>query len=132
MKKYRCISKGPSEQSWILNKIYSTNEKGLLTNENGLELTYVTAGLLAGKFDVEFEEISKQPKNKYTRTVPSTQIDVYNVLKAFNVTCPATQHAIKKLLAGGQRGQKDLITDLEEAKSSIQRAIELEKEDNDV
>jgi hypothetical protein len=53
-------------------------------------------------------------------------IDVYDVLKAFNVTNPATQHAIKKLLASGQRGYKDTQQDLDEAIQSIQRAKELE------
>jgi hypothetical protein len=52
-------------------------------------------------------------------------IDVYDVLKAFNVTCPATQHAIKKMLMAGERGHKDKQTDLDEAIQSIQRAKEL-------
>jgi hypothetical protein len=54
-------------------------------------------------------------------------VDVYDVLKAFNVTCPATAHAIKKLLAAGERGHKDKETDLNEAISSIRRAIELQQ-----
>jgi hypothetical protein len=52
-------------------------------------------------------------------------IDVYDVLKAFDITCPATQHAIKKLLAAGERGHKDKQTDLDEAIQSIQCAKEL-------
>ena len=39
--------------------------------------------------------------NKYQRQVPNTTIDIYDVLKAWGVTCPATQHAIKKLLQPG-------------------------------
>ena len=63
---------------------------------------------------------------KYDRTIkPGVSVDVYDVLKAFNVTCPATAHAIKKLLAPGQRGTKSLVTDLEEAAASINRAIQL-------
>lgn len=65
-------------------------------------------------------------KNKYTRTVKGVDIDVYDVLQAWGVTCPATQHAIKKLLAPGQRGQKDKAQDLREALASVQRAIEME------
>jgi len=65
-------------------------------------------------------------KNKYKRECNGTQIDVYDVLKAFNVVNPATQHAIKKLLASGQRGYKDVVQDLKEARDSITRAIELE------
>lgn len=64
--------------------------------------------------------------NKYKRKCNGVYIDVYDVLVAFQVVNPAVQHAVKKLLAAGQRGHKDLITDLEEAKSSIERAIEME------
>ena len=65
--------------------------------------------------------------NKYQRKVPSTTIDIYDVLKAYQVTCPATQHAIKKLLQPGGRGHKDKLTDLREALASIARAIEREE-----
>lgn len=69
-------------------------------------------------------------ENKYERMVQdrygdSAHIDVYDVLKAFEVTCPATQHAIKKLLCSGIRGHKNKVEDLTEAKESILRAIEL-------
>ncbi len=49
-------------------------------------------------------------------------IDVYRVLDAFNVTCPATAHAIKKLLCAGIRGHKDMEQDLDEAAQSIEEA----------
>ena len=66
--------------------------------------------------------------SKYHRTIKGVQLDVYDVLKAWNVTNPATQHAIKKLLQPGQRGHKDTLQDLNEAQQSIARAIELESE----
>ena len=66
--------------------------------------------------------------NKYQRTVPSTTIDVYDVLHAYSVTNPATQHAVKKLLQPGNRGYKDTLTDLREALASIQRAIQIEEQ----
>jgi len=50
---------------------------------------------------------------------------VYDVLVAFKVTNPASQHAIKKILASGQRGVKDFDQDLLEAIASLKRAIEL-------
>lgn len=53
-------------------------------------------------------------------------IDVYDVLTAFNVTNPATAHAIKKLLMPGNRGHKSTEQDLKEALDSIDRAIEIE------
>ena len=49
-------------------------------------------------------------------------IDVYDVLDAFDVTNPATAHAIKKLLCTGGRGFKDWETDLQEAIDSLERA----------
>ena len=49
--------------------------------------------------------------------------DVYRVLRAFGVTCPAVQHAVKKLLMPGQRGSKDQLQDLEEALWSVSEAI---------
>ena len=68
-------------------------------------------------------------ESKYSRRIGKEVVDVYDVLMAFNVTNPATQHAIKKLLMPGNRGHKDKLTDLKEAYQSIARAIELENED---
>lgn len=65
-------------------------------------------------------------KSKYHKTIRNETVDVYDVLVAFNVTCPATAHAIKKLLMPGQRGNKTRAQDLEEARQSINRAIELQ------
>ena len=55
------------------------------------------------------------------------RVDVYDVLQAFNVTCPAMAHGVKKCLAPGQRGVKDSIQDKNEAISSINRSIEMEQ-----
>lgn len=67
-------------------------------------------------------------KSKYHKEVKGVEIDVYDVLVVFGVSDPAVAHAIKKLLAGGRRGYKDYQQDLEEAKVSIDRAIELHQE----
>jgi hypothetical protein len=71
--------------------------------------------------------------NKYQRKLTSPVIkevdwkveviiDVYDVLDAFDVSNPATAHAIKKLLCTGSRGVKDWETDLQEAIDSLERA----------
>jgi hypothetical protein len=75
--------------------------------------------------------------NKYARQITQTladedqgftiDVDVYDVLRAFNVTDPAIQHAIKKLLCTGIRGHKDSRQDLEEAIQSIERALDVVK-----
>lgn len=69
--------------------------------------------------------IRKLPYYDDAAVLQHLPIDVYDVLTAFGVTCPATQHAIKKLLCAGTRGHKDAATDLAEALTAIQRAIEL-------
>ena len=58
-------------------------------------------------------------------------IDVYRVLKLFNVTDPCLQHAIKKLLCSGQRGVKDSDKDIQEAIDSLQRYQDMRVEDGE-
>lgn len=70
--------------------------------------------------------------SKYNRKIRDKNgteitVDVYDVLVAFDVNCPAMQHAIKKMLCSGLRGHKDSTQDKEEAIASIKRSIELEK-----
>lgn len=77
-----------------------------------------------------FSQIQNATNNKYERELTdrysnTCHVDVYDFLLAFEVTCPAIQHAIKKLLCTGIRGHKDSAQDLLEAKESITRAIEL-------
>lgn len=65
--------------------------------------------------------------NKYQREIkPGVFVDVYDVLKAYNVTNSALQHLIKKALAVGQRGHKDAAEDLQDIIDSAVRAQELE------
>lgn len=82
--------------------------------------------------------ITKHEGKKYIRTiheavlaegrpVRSVEIDVYCVLEAFDVRCPAVAHAIKKLLAPGQRGKGDRLADLRGAVAALHRAIDLER-----
>lgn len=58
-------------------------------------------------------------------TVVVVMVDVYDVLNAFRVTDPTIAHAVKKLLVAGQRGSKDEVQDLTEARQSIDRSLEL-------
>jgi hypothetical protein len=71
-------------------------------------------------------EEEKLAKNKYHREIkPGVWVDVYDVLRAFNVTDPCLQHLTKKSLAGGQRGHKDLREDLQDIFDSAKRAVEM-------
>lgn len=55
-------------------------------------------------------------------------VDVYDVIKAFNVTSGPLQHALKKMLCAGERGHKDLLEDLNDIIVSVEREIEMVKE----
>lgn len=52
-------------------------------------------------------------------------VDVYSVLKAFDVQCPALAHLIKKSLCAGLRGHKNKSQDLQDIIDSAVRAKEL-------
>ncbi len=96
-----------------------------------------------GQFDNDKELIEKVKiwndrdlpdvkQNKYNRTITNAEgeaivVDVYDVLKAFSVTCPALQHLAKKALCCGLRGHKNLETDLQDIIDSSVRAKELNK-----
>ena len=56
-------------------------------------------------------------------------VDIYRVLDLFEVVNPALQHAAKKILCAGGRGAKDWEKDVQEAIDSLQRALEMKKED---
>ena len=64
--------------------------------------------------------------NKYLRTITTSNgegdVDVYDVLYAFDVANPAMQHAIKKMLCAGRRGHKDYLQDIDEAIQALERA----------
>jgi hypothetical protein len=56
-------------------------------------------------------------------------IDVYRVIELFEVTHPALQHALKKILAAVNRGAKDWERDVREAVDSLHRALQMRAED---
>ena len=75
--------------------------------------------------------ITEHEGNKYLRVIHSPvqdmsiQVDVYAVIDAFKITCPARAHAIKKLLCAGLRGKGDEVEDLVGVLAAVNRAIEL-------
>lgn len=70
--------------------------------------------------------------DKYIRSIravkgeQSIDVDVYEVLEAFNVTCPARQHALKKLLCAGLRNKGSVMQDLREAEACVRRAMKMQ------
>lgn len=66
--------------------------------------------------------------NKYLREIkPGVWVDIYDVLKAWDVTNPALQHLIKKAAQPGERGHKTREQDLQDIIDSAIRAKELEQ-----
>ncbi|QYW02027.1 hypothetical protein PQD74_gp024 [Stenotrophomonas phage Siara] len=58
-------------------------------------------------------------------------LDVYRVLRLFNVTDPCIQHAVKKLLVAGGRGAgKGFLKDIQEAIDSLERCKQMLAEDD--
>lgn len=88
------------------------------------------------------QDIKAPRPNKYMRKIKSFEshdingspieidvwVDVYDVIKAFNVTSGPMQHALKKVLCAGERGHKDLLEDLNDIIASVEREIEMVKE----
>ena len=58
------------------------------------------------------------------------KLDIYRILKLYEVSDPCLQHAIKKLLCAGKRGTKNQIQDINEAILSLKRFVEMQGEDN--
>lgn len=65
----------------------------------------------------------------YKKSVSGLEfVDVYRVLKLFEVTDPCIQHAVKKLLCAGQRGAKSESQDVQEAIDTLVRYQEMQGE----
>ncbi len=79
--------------------------------------------------------ITEHGGGKYLRRIHSADgkggpinVDIYCVIEAFCIYCPALQHAIKKILACGQRGKGNKIDDIHGTFDALWRALELEKQ----
>lgn len=64
----------------------------------------------------------------YRFTYRGIKIDPYRLLLIYQITHPAHQHAIKKLLRAGQ-SHKDLAQDVKEVIQALQRWVEMMEED---
>ena len=61
------------------------------------------------------------------------KLDIYRILKLYEVSDPCLQHSIKKLLCAGKRGgAKNFLQDVNEAILSLQRLLEMQGEDNGI
>lgn len=89
---------------------------------------------LASSSDTQFTPPPPPPEPRfhshYFKDVRNlNEIDVYRVLKLFDVTDPCIQHAVKKLLVAGGRGAKNFVRDIREARDSLGRCLDMHNED---
>lgn len=68
--------------------------------------------------------------SKYNYTYRGIRLDPYRICTVYNITHPAHQHALKKILCPGDRGYKSLEKDVREAIVSLERWLEMLEEDN--
>ena len=59
------------------------------------------------------------------------KLDVYRVIDLWEITDPALQHALKKVLAAGKRGAKNQMQDVAEAIDSLVRFQDMQAENNE-
>ena len=81
----------------------------------------------ASSLNDQYAEIEQVRKHRhYFKDVSNiAEIDVYAVLKLFDVTDPCLQHIVKKALCAGKRGHKDMMEDLQNIVDTAIRAVEL-------
>ena len=76
--------------------------------------------------------VNEQPKyGHYFKDVSHLKkIDVYRVIDLWEITDPALQHALKKVLAAGKRGAKNQLQDVAEAIDSLVRFQDMQAEND--
>ena len=65
----------------------------------------------------------------YRQEYRGVKLDPYRVLAVYGIAHPALQHAIKKLLRAGASGKRTVRQDIEEARDSLTRMLEMMDED---
>lgn len=114
-----------------LSKGYTYTVRSFGENSGLILEAYPTATFPLSDFELASKVVSKaiveeKKTNKYVREIaPNVFVDVYDVIVAFGVICPARAHAVKKLLCTGIRGHKDSVTDIKEAIQALERSLEL-------
>lgn len=139
-------TKCQTQMKYTIPVIYSSFEDGDLccdkndVNHNHKEITLpelrdlvvLKRNSKVSQVEYDYKEISQEYKH-YKKDVSNlNSIDVYRVLKLFDVKDPALQHAVKKILCAGDRGTKDKVQDIQEAIASLNRFLEMIKEDDDI
>lgn len=65
----------------------------------------------------------------YFKPCPFNHIDIYRVIRLFEINDPCLQHALKKIMVSGGRGSKTGSQDIQEAIDSLNRYLDMMAED---
>lgn len=75
-------------------------------------------------------KINDDKHSHYKRDVSKLDyIDVYRIIDLYQLNDPCFQHALKKILVPGERGHKDLKKDIQDIIDTMQRKLEMMRED---
>lgn len=78
----------------------------------------------------ENETTTTTKHSHYKRDVSHLDhIDVYRIIDLYQLHDPCFQHALKKILVPGERGHKDLKKDIQDIIDTMQRKLEMMRED---
>ena len=107
-----------------------TNE---LRNISKLKFNYCYCYCGFYTFDIDLigediQELKEYEHYKYS--YKGIKLDPYRILDIYKITCPAQQHAIKKLLRAGN-SVKELKQDITEVIDTLKRKLEMLEEDSD-
>lgn len=130
-----CMCKGDNnwqhDSEWImdqlLNENYHDGEIDLsheILWQRDQDEPFLTPECTLNDQYAEIEEV-RQHSHYFKDVSNLNEIDVYMVLKLFNVTDPCLQHIAKKALCAGQRGHKDFKKDLQDILDTAKRAVEI-------
>ncbi len=82
--------------------------------------------------DEQHNVISKPKHSHYFKNVSHLEwVDAYRVADLFGVIDPCIQHALKKLLVTGNRGHKDVATDVQDVIDTLERWKEMQLENQE-
>ena len=130
------------EVKWDRDNIIISNTIFTVENIIDHEFVYIKSNRSGSLFKVAFKEIYHAEENRsveesineykhYQYSYKGIKLDPYRILSVYGVTCPAMQHAIKKLLRAGN-SVKDLEQDIQEVIDTLKRKLEMLEEDEQV
>lgn len=142
--KVRCINNSGAEEELCVGHVYEVLSNYAINNyalkdvkscwhQDRFEILKDEPAQISLGSDIYIPdpEEEKLARNKYMREVkPGVFCDVYDILRAWEVTDPCLQHLLKKALQPGKRHHKDLEEDLKDILASAKRAVEMYEEWN--